>query len=211
MLLGKKRYTWTVLLRFVFIDKEDSSEVFWYCPILVKFYGKSRSSCPKVFCKKGAPENFANHRFFPVNFAKFPKTPFLIERGFFCELSKNFRNVFLMHCLNFLKVHKNTSEKMFAKYLRRCLFRKNNNAINCDDNDDAISFLILGPLLLKYQIHLRSSTAFLSRLKFWFAKNLVNLGIAPPDTSFYLSRPCKNSRFQKVVQLFNLMRIMLLA
>ena len=35
----------------------------------------------------------------------------------FCELSKNFRNVFLMRCKNFLKVHKNTGKNMFAKYL----------------------------------------------------------------------------------------------
>ena len=42
-----------------------------------------------------------------------------------------------MRCKNFLKVHENTGEKMFAKIsLCRWLFRKNNNTINCDDNDD---------------------------------------------------------------------------
>ena len=35
----------------------------------------------------------------------------------FCELSKNFGNVFLMRCKNLLKVHKNTAKNMFAKYL----------------------------------------------------------------------------------------------
>ena len=63
-------------------------------------------------------------------------------------------------------------------------------------------------------IHLRSSLASLSQPKFWFAKKLkMNLRIALTVKSFCkLSRPCKNSLcFQKMVQLFNLMRIMLLA
>ena len=34
----------------------------------------------------------------------------------FCELSKDFQ-IFVMCCKNFLKVDKNTGEKMFAKYL----------------------------------------------------------------------------------------------
>ena len=58
------------------------------------------------------------------------------------------------------------------------MFRKNNITINCDDNDDAICILILGRLLLQgspwskisLATHLRSNTAFLSRLKFWVAK-----------------------------------------
>ena len=42
-----------------------------------------------------------------------------------------------MRCKNFLKVHENTGKKLFAKIsLCRWLFRKNNNTINCDDNDD---------------------------------------------------------------------------
>ena len=53
-----------------------------------------------------------------------------------------------MRCKNFLKVHKNTGKNMFAKSLCRWLFRKNNDTINCDDNDDAICFLIQGRLLL---------------------------------------------------------------
>ena len=64
----------------------------------------------------------------------------------FCELSKDFQ-IFVMCCKNFLKVDKNTGEKMFAKYLSRWLFCKN-NSINCDDNDDATCFLIPGRLLL---------------------------------------------------------------
>ena len=54
-----------------------------------------------------------------------------------------------MRCKNFLKVHKNTGKKMFAKYLSAdgC-FVKKKKTINCDDNDDAICFLILGGLLL---------------------------------------------------------------
>ena len=36
---------------------------------------------------------------------------------FLCELSKNFWKVLLMLCKNVLKVHKNTGDKVFAKYL----------------------------------------------------------------------------------------------
>ena len=41
----------------------------------------NRSRCPEVFCKNGEACNFIKkrlwHRFFPVNFEKFLKTPFL--------------------------------------------------------------------------------------------------------------------------------------
>ena len=40
-------------------------------------FSKARSSRPEVFCKKGVLENFANHRWFLVNFAKFSRTLFL--------------------------------------------------------------------------------------------------------------------------------------
>ena len=43
-----------------------------------------------------------------------------------------------MHYNNFLKVHKNASEKMLAEYFCGCLFCKNNNTINCDDKNGAI-------------------------------------------------------------------------
>ena len=136
-----------------------------------------------------------------------------------------FVNFFLMRCKNFLKVHENTGEKMFAKIsLCRWLFRKNNNTIIYDDSNDlfpdtrAFAFN-RQPMKRNFTwstraINLHSNLVFLSRLKFWFAKKLkMNLRIAPTERRFCkLSRPCKNSRcFQKMVQLFNLMRIMLLA
>ena len=96
--------------------------------------------------------------------------------------------------------------------------------LNCDDNDDAMfpdtrAFAFTRRTMKRNftwsirAIHLHSSTAFLFRLKFWIAKkSKMKLRIAPTETSFCkLSRPCKNSRcFQKKVQLFNIMRIMLL-
>ena len=49
-------------------------------------------------------------------------TKIRLPKGVFCELSKDFWNVFfvffvLMRCKNFLKVHKNTGEKMFLNIL----------------------------------------------------------------------------------------------
>ena len=44
-----------------------------------------------------------------------------------------------MRCQNFLKVHKNTGEKIFAKFLSAedgCFVKT--NTINCDDNDNAM-------------------------------------------------------------------------
>ena len=46
--------------------------------ILVTLHEKARSSPPEVFCKRGVSENFANQRCFPLNFAKFSRTPFFI-------------------------------------------------------------------------------------------------------------------------------------
>ena len=43
-----------------------------------------------------------------------------------------------MHCQNFLKVHKNTGEKIFAKYLSADGCFVKTNTINCDDNDNAM-------------------------------------------------------------------------
>ena len=54
----------------------------WQYPILVTLHEKARSSRPGVFCKKGVFENFANQRCFPVNFAKFSRTPFFKEHLF---------------------------------------------------------------------------------------------------------------------------------
>ena len=53
-----------------------------------------------------------------------------------------------MRCLNFLKVHINTGEKIFAKYLSEDSCFVKNNTINWGDNDDAICVPILGRLLL---------------------------------------------------------------
>ena len=82
----------------------------------------------------------------------------------------------------FLKVHKNTGEKKFAKYLS-----------------------IDGSFVKTTKLLTAMTTMMLLKLK-------MNLCIAPTETSFCkLSKLCKNSRcFQKMVQLFNLMRIMLL-
>ena len=43
-----------------------------------------------------------------------------------------------MRCQNFLKVHKSTGKKIFAKYLSAdgCLVKT--NTVNCDDNDNAM-------------------------------------------------------------------------
>ena len=43
-----------------------------------------------------------------------------------------------MRCQNFLKVHKNTGEKIFAKYLSADGCFVKTNAVNCDDNDNAM-------------------------------------------------------------------------
>ena len=43
-----------------------------------------------------------------------------------------------MRCQNFVKVHKNTSEKIFAKYLSPDDCFVKTNTINCDDNDKAM-------------------------------------------------------------------------
>ena len=74
MLPKKKWYNWTVLLRLVFLDKEYSSKVFQTLLAVPHF---SKVAVAEVLCKKGVPENFANHSCFPVNFAKFSRTPFL--------------------------------------------------------------------------------------------------------------------------------------
>ena len=74
-------------------------------------------------------------------------------------------------------------------------------SVSCDDNDDAICFLKWNLTWSTRAIHLCSSPAFLSQLKFWFAKILkMNLRIAPTEMSFCKSlRPCKNSKAGAVV------------
>ena len=79
MLPRKKWYTWMLLLRLVFLDKEYSSGVF--LTLLAFHFSKvsGKSSRPELFCKKDFLENFANDRCFPVNFAKFSRTSFFRE------------------------------------------------------------------------------------------------------------------------------------
>ena len=57
----KKWYTWTVLLRLLFLGKEYSSKVFQTLLAVPDF---SKVVVAEVFCKKGVLENFANHRCF---------------------------------------------------------------------------------------------------------------------------------------------------
>ena len=101
--------------------------------------------------------------------------------GIFCELSKHFQNVFLIRCKNFLKIHKTTGEKSFSKYVCGWLYCKNSNTIDCDDNNHAMfpDTRVFGftrqPMKQIFTwstrvIHLHSSLASLSWLKFWFAK-----------------------------------------
>ena len=114
----------------------------------------------------------------------------------FVKFLKLFSECKLMCCQNFLKVHKNTSEKIFAKYLSAngCFVKP--NTINCDDNNNTLfpntrAFAFTRqPMKQNFTwstraIHLHSSLAFLCQLKFWYAKKLrINLRIAQTDTSF---------------------------
>ena len=103
--------------------------------------------------------------------------------GVFLWTFLNFSERILMSCESFLKVHKNTGKKIFAKYLSAdgCFIKT--NTINCDDNNNTYLFPSTGAFAFTRQpmkrnliwstreIHLRSSMAFLYRLKLWFAKN----------------------------------------
>ena len=79
--------------------------------------------------------------------------------------------------LEFIKVHKNSGENFFAKYLSADGCFVKTNTINCDDNDNAMFPVTRAfgftrqPLKRNFTwgtraIHLRSSWAFLCRLKF---------------------------------------------
>ena len=113
----------------------------------------------------------------------------------------------LIRCLNFLKVHQNTGEKIFAKYLSTDDCFVKTNTISCDDNDNAMfpntrAFAFTRqPRNFTWStraIYLRSSSVFLCRLKFWFANKLkMNLRIAPTDTSF-----CKYQHYAKICIVF---------
>ena len=110
---------------------------------------------------------------------------------FLCELSKSFRNVFLMCCKHFLKAHKNNSEKMFAKYLSAdaCFVKTTIKNDYLLPDTRAFAFT-RQPMKRNFTwstraIHLPSCTAFLSRLKFSFPKKLkMKLRIAPTRFEF---------------------------
>ena len=117
---------------------------------------------------------------------------------------------FLMRRKNFVEVDKNTGEKMFAKYLSadgcfvKAIILLTVMIKTCYMVPDTMAFAFTRqPMKRNFTwsnraIHLRSSTAFLSRLKFWFAKKLkMNLRIAPTDTSF-----CKYRDHAKILIVF---------
>ena len=58
----------------MFLDNEYSSEVFQTLLVVPHFSNVARKSL-RCSVKKGAFENFANHRYFPVNFAEFSEPP----------------------------------------------------------------------------------------------------------------------------------------
>ena len=63
----------------------------------------------------------------------------------FCELSKTFRNIFWYVARIFYKFTKILAKKALLS-ADGCFVKT--NTTNCDDNDDATCFLILGRLLL---------------------------------------------------------------
>ena len=124
-----------------------------------------------------------------------------------------------MCCQNFLRVHKNTGEKIFPKYLSADSCFVKTNTINCGDNNNAICFLILRrpmnqaahetKFYLKYQSDPFVQQLGLSMLtEVLIYKKTEDEPAYCPDRYKLLQilRPCKNSHcFQKVVQLFNLL------
>ena len=122
-----------------------------------------------------------------------------------------------MRCQNFLKNHKNSGEKIFAKYLPADSCFVKTNATNSDDNDDAICFLILVVCFFqaahetkfhwKYQSDPFAQQLGLSMSTKSFDLQKIEDGPAYcPDRYelLQISRQCKNSLcFQKVVQFFN--------
>ena len=54
-------------------SKEYSSKIFRTLLAVPDF---SKVAIAEVFCKKGVLEDFANHRCFSVNFARFSRKPF---------------------------------------------------------------------------------------------------------------------------------------
>ena len=124
-----------------------------------------------------------------------------------------------MRCQNLSKVHKNTGEKIFAKYLSADSCFVKTNTINCDDNDNAMfpnTKICFYQAAHETKFHLKHySNPFAQQLglsrstKVLICKKIEDEPAYCPDIYelLQISRLCKNSYcFQKVVQLFNLMR-----
>ena len=78
----KKWYTWTVLLRLVFLDNEyliwGFPNTVGSTPILVTLHEKARSSRPEVFCKNVFLK-FHKPKLFSPEFSEICKNTFFIE------------------------------------------------------------------------------------------------------------------------------------
>ena len=126
----------------------------------------------------------------------------------FVKFVKLFRTYFDA-LLEFSKSSQKFWRIVFAKYLSADGCFAKTNTINCDDNGNAM-FPITRAFAFTRQpmkrnftwgtraIHLRSSWAFLCRLKFWFAKkSKMKLRIGPTDMSF-----CKYRDLAKILIVF---------
>ena len=153
----------------------------------------------------------------PVKACNF--TNIRLQHGwFFVNLLKLFGTYFDA-LLEFSKSSQKYWRKKFAKYLSADGCFVKTITINCDDNDDATCFLILGRLLLIgsscKEISLEVLEQFICvaarsmSTKVLICKKTEDEPAYCPDRYELLQmlRPCKNSNsFQKVVQLFNLMQ-----
>ena len=98
----KKGYTWTVLLRLVFLDNEYSSEVFQTLLAVSHFitlHEKARNSRPEVLQIKGVFQwtlrHFQEHIFYrtpPVAASEKPKAEAVVRR---CSVKKLFLEILL--------------------------------------------------------------------------------------------------------------------
>ena len=77
MLPRKKWYTWTVLLRLVFLDKEYSSKVFRTLLAMLHF---SKVAVAQVFCKKKCSWKFCQPQVFFCKFCEIFKNTFFIKQ-----------------------------------------------------------------------------------------------------------------------------------
>ena len=150
----------------------------------------------------------------------------LRHRCFFCELFKNFWNVFFDAQQEFSKSSQKYRQKMFAKYHSADGFFVNAIVILTVMITTVLSVswyqgVCFYKVVHEKKFHLKyQGNPFVQQLGLSVLTNVfickklkMNLSIALKETSFSkLLRPCKDSCcFQKIVQLFNLMRIMLFA